>query len=469
MVFNSLEFFVFFALVYFLYRRLSHPQQNLVLLAASVIFYGWWDWRFLFLLLLSSTIDYFAAAVIARSGERRRRVRYLALSMISNLAILGFFKYYNFFAESFQGLLQSLGAEAGYTTLHIVLPVGISFYTFQAMSYTIDVYRGELAPIKKFSDFFLFITFFPQLVAGPIERATHLAPQILNPRTCTAEKNREGIWLLLWGLFKKVVIADNLALVVNQAFARAGQLNGLETAFAAYAFAVQIYCDFSGYSDIARGAAKLLGFDLMLNFNLPYFAKNPSEFWKRWHISLSTWLRDYLYIPLGGNRRGAGQTYRNLMLTMLLGGLWHGAAWTFVAWGAYQGALLIGHRTCEKRLHRWLGSGKWISALSMVFNFQLVALGWLIFRAESFAQLQQMFLSLFSNWQLDANAAGMLKELLAYSSFLLAFQALQHFRRDLLPHLQWRSGFRLAWYSLLTYLIFAYGVMHGEDFIYFQF
>ncbi len=469
MVFNSLEFFVFFALVYFLYRKLSHAQQNLMLLAASLIFYGWWDWRFLFLLLLSSTIDYFAAALIARTGERKLRVRYLGLSMISNLTILGFFKYYDFFAGSFQSLLQGLGLEAGYTTLNIVLPVGISFYTFQAMSYTIDVYRGELAPIKKFSDFFLFITFFPQLVAGPIERATHLAPQILGPRECTAEKNREGVWLFLWGLFKKVVIADNLALVVNQAFAQASGLNGLETALAAYAFAVQIYCDFSGYSDIARGGAKLLGFDLMLNFNLPYFSQNPSEFWKRWHISLSTWLRDYLYIPLGGNRGSAGQTYRNLMLTMLLGGLWHGAAWTFAAWGAYQGALLIGHRMSAERLQRWLGNGNGVRVLNVAFNFQLVALGWLIFRAESFAQLQELLLNLFSGWQLTTNAMNMLKDFLAYSSLLVAFQVVQRFRKDLLPHYQWPAGLRLAWYSLLAYLVFAYGVVHGEDFIYFQF
>ncbi len=469
MLFNSFQFFIFFAIVYFLYRVLPYKGQNFLLLIASLVFYGTWDWRFLFLMLGSALIDYYAGLKIASVEDRVHKRRYLVLSMISNLTILGFFKYFNFFSDSFKTFLQIFGLEANYTTLNIVLPVGISFYTFQSMSYAIDIYRGNLKPVRSMPDFILFVTFFPQLVAGPIERASNLLPQVLGERQITPEKNRDGVWLILWGLFKKVVIADNLANVVNTAFAQYASLSGPEVLAAVYAFAIQIYCDFSGYSDIARGLAKLLGFELMVNFNLPYLSKNPTEFWQQWHISLSTWLRDYLYIPLGGNRKGELMTYRNLMLTMVLGGLWHGAAWTFVIWGFYQGTLLVLHRLSAPTLGRWLGNGKAVKIISVMVNFQLTAIGWLIFRAESFGQLMDMASKLLFDWNAVGNAVTMFGTLLAYTWPLIFFQWQQAKADDFLPHYRWHSSLRLAWSGLLGYMIFVYGALDGQEFIYFQF
>jgi alginate O-acetyltransferase complex protein AlgI len=352
MPFNSFAFAVFLPTVLLLYWALPKRGQNLLLLGASYFFYGYWDWRFLSLLAISTVVDYTAALRIERehggldSTSRRRKKVWLLASLCTNLGLLGFFKYFNFFADSFAELLASLGLTVNPMYLSVVLPVGISFYTFQTMSYTIDVYRGRMPATRRFFDFALYVSFFPQLVAGPIERAAVLLPQILNHRCFSRVQFLDGTHLIFWGLFKKVFVADNLAPVADRIFA-AGSCSAAETLLAAYAFAFQIYCDFSGYSDIARGCAKCMGFELMLNFDHPYVAENPREFWQRWHISLSTWLRDYLYIPLGGNRGGNLLMYRNLALTMLLGGLWHGAAWTFVIWGAYQGVLLIGHRIIE--------------------------------------------------------------------------------------------------------------------------
>ena len=297
-----------------------------MLLVASYAFYGAWDWRFLGLIVLSTVVDYVVGMSLAATGDPRRRQFLVTASIVANLGILGLFKYAGFFAKSLVGLGASLGVEIPAFALDVVLPVGISFYTFQTLSYTIDIYRGTLKPTRRFLDFALFVAFFPQLVAGPIERASRLLPQVLQPRHVTWEKFGSGSWLILWGLFKKVVIADNLAFLVNAVYATDASPTGWQVVAGTVAFAWQIYCDFSGYSDIARGLARLMGFELMVNFNLPYAARSPADFWRRWHISLSTWLRDYLYIPLGGNQGGALRTYRNLGLTMLLGGLWHGAA-----------------------------------------------------------------------------------------------------------------------------------------------
>jgi len=318
-----------------------------MLLMASCFFYGSWNWRFLFLLFLTIAIDYFISLKIYNSEDSEKRKKFLLLSIVANLGVLGFFKYFNFFSESFQALANSLGFNLQPHLLNIVLPVGISFYTFQSLSYTIDVYRKELKPAKSIFDFALFVTYFPQLVAGPIERATHLLPQVLQPRKITLEQFYEGCYLIFWGLFQKIFIADNLAKMVNPVFSAAAPYDGVKVLSALYAFAFQIYCDFAGYSNMARGLGKCMGFDIMVNFNLPYFATNPRDFWRRWHISFSTWLRDYLYIPLGGNQKGPLITYRNIALTMLLGGLWHGANWRFVIWGGYQGLLLIIHRLLE--------------------------------------------------------------------------------------------------------------------------
>ncbi|MFO1490970.1 MAG: MBOAT family O-acyltransferase [Kiritimatiellia bacterium] len=370
MVFNSFVFVLFFLVVYGLYVILRHRAQNVLLLVASYVFYGWWDWRFLSLVFASTLLDYVCGLKIVDDPVRRKL--WIGISMTGNLGLLFFFKYFNFFAASTAALLHSLGLEAGWTTLNIVLPVGISFYTFQTMSYTLDIYRGTLAPTRSLLNFSLYVAFFPQLVAGPIERASHLLPQVEKPRRPTYQGLREGFWLILHGYLLKVVVADNLGPFADEIFNHPESARGLAVPLALAAFAFQIYGDFAGYSNIARGLCKWMGFDLMVNFRMPYFATNPSDFWRRWHISLSTWLRDYLYIPLGGNRGGPARTHRNLLLTMVLGGLWHGAAWHFVAWGLYHGLLLSGHRLLQPLLDRLrpagrLARGLWHSGSVLLF------------------------------------------------------------------------------------------------------
>ncbi|MEO0660529.1 MAG: MBOAT family O-acyltransferase, partial [Planctomycetota bacterium] len=346
MQFNSWVFPLFFALVYAVYLGLGARRvraQNAWLLAASYLFYGYWDPRFLGLLAVSTAVDFTIGRALARAtDDERRRKRLVTASVLVNLGILGFFKYFDFFITETATLLEAMGLSPSVTTLRILLPVGISFYTFQTLSYTLDVYRRRMEPTRDLLGFALFVSFFPQLVAGPIERASRLLPQIESPRSVTASKVQAGLWLLVWGYFKKTVIADQAQVIAGPLFAAdASTLSGLEPFTAVLAFTIHIYCDFSGYSDIARGLAKLMGFEFMLNFRLPYFATGPSDFWNRWHVSLSTWLRDYLYIPLGGNRGGHLSTYRNQFLVMALGGLWHGAAWPYVLWGSYHGVLLV--------------------------------------------------------------------------------------------------------------------------------
>ncbi len=346
-----------------------------MLLAASYVFYGWWDWRFLSLILLSSVVDFVCGGMLDQSRGRERSVRsrrgILGLSVAMNLGLLGFFKYFGFFVESAQALLGSFGLPWGLDSLEIGLPVGISFYTFQTMSYTIDVYRGKMTSTRRLDDFMLFVAFFPQLVAGPIERASHLLPQIEKPRHATAEEFCSGAELLLVGAFFKMVVGDNMAPYVNTVF-HSSDPGGASVALASVAFAFQIYADFAGYSLIARGVARMLGFDIAANFWVPYISRSPSEFWRRWHISLSSWLRDYLYISLGGNRRGQWKTYRNLCLTMLLGGLWHGASWTFVAWAHSTGcclsriALLETGSARRAPARQYLETRRWRSSLSLL-------------------------------------------------------------------------------------------------------
>lgn len=345
MLFNSFEFLAFLCIVLPVYFFLKHlRRQNYWLLAASYFFYGCWDWRFLSLIVISTLNDYFCAKGIDRAQTPARRRIFLWLSIGVNLGILGFFKYYGFFVGSLTDLLGVFHITFHPKLLDVILPMGISFYTFQTMSYTIDVYQRKYPASHRFLDFALYVAFFPQLVAGPIERAHRLLHQIETPRCFSSTQFKEGCYLIYLGLFQKVFVADNLARIVNPVFAVNGDQNGALVLIAVYAFAFQIFCDFAGYTNIARGVAKLFGFELMLNFNLPYLAKNPQDFWRRWHISLSTWLRDYLYIPLGGSRLGPWRNLRNLVLVMALGGLWHGAAWTFVIWGLYHGLLLAGHR-----------------------------------------------------------------------------------------------------------------------------
>jgi len=485
MVFNSLHFAVFFPLVFLvalMLRRWVKPR-NAFLLAASYYFYGSWDWRFLSLLLISTLVDWgvglwLGAAPRERPpGDRewRRRKRVLAISVVMNLVFLGFFKYFDFFVSSAADSLRALGFDANIPLLHVVLPVGISFYTFQSMSYTIDVYRGDLPPERSLLNFALYVAFFPQLVAGPIERATHLIRQVDSVRPVRLHDFYWGVYMIGWGLFKKVVLADNVAPIADKVFG-APDPGGLTVILGVYAFAVQIYCDFSGYSDIARGTARLLGFDLMLNFNLPYFATNPSDFWKRWHISLSTWLRDYLYIPLGGNRGGERRTYVNLMTTMVLGGLWHGAAWNFVLWGVFHGGMLCVHRAIQPRLAQWItptskwGERWWWLARVAVF-FQLTCIGWLLFRADSAAQLGRMFSALATRPVLDRDIVRD-TDLLTFGACagtLLAAQIAQRASGDLSVVFRLPVPARAVVYAAAILGFALFGNYLGSQFIYFQF
>ena len=396
MFFDTPIFFVFLTVVVLVYWVLSWKAQNRFLLVASYFFYGWWDWRFLALILISTFVDYHCAHFIDRSENPHRRRILLALSLAVNLGFLGFFKYFNFFQDSLFHLLKMAGVSyVNPTILSILLPPGISFYTFQEIAYIVDVYHRRQEPAGRFVDYALFISLFPHLIAGPIQRPSHLLPQVQNERRLDARRFFDGVMLILFGLFRKCVVADNCALLANAAFSgRLGEPSLPVLAIGTYAFAWQIYGDFSGYSDIARGSAQLLGFHFMVNFRQPYLATSMQDFWRRWHISLSTWLRDYLYIPLGGNRQGEGKTYRNLLLTMIIGGFWHGANWTFVIWGGIHGAFLAIERGARKLLGTpdtkvpsseetegsLLRVDLWIRRIVI---FHVVCLAWIFFRAES--------------------------------------------------------------------------------------
>jgi alginate O-acetyltransferase complex protein AlgI len=489
LVFTSLQFWGFFALVWLLVvvvlgasgqrllpeivRRHALGIRNAVLLLASYVFYGAWDVRFLGLLCFTTLVDYGVGLWMSRQ-PRERRGRILLLSLGANLGCLGFFKYYDFFATSAADLLHSLGVDLSPLVLGVTLPVGISFYTFQSLSYTINVYRGE-APEPSLLKFATFIAFFPQLVAGPIERSQQLLPQFHEVQPATWDKLWSGVHLAAAGVFKKVVIADNVAKVANAAFALE-RPNMATVLIGAYAFAFQIYCDFSGYSDIARGVARLMGFELSRNFDLPYFAARPSEFWRRWHISLSTWLRDYLYISLGGNRRGSLQTYRNLMITMLLGGLWHGAAWTFVVWGAIHGALLCLYRAVEEPVVGVWPKGALASqigrALAVVLFFHLTCLAWVFFRAESMTQALDLLRALGTLPRSMAEAIGKLGPVRAGGllvSLLLLIQLVEWKTRDHWVLLRVPAPLRGLVYTAGALLFIWLGDDGGNAFIYFQF
>ena len=472
MIFNSLEFAVFALIVMTLYWGFARFRrvQNTMLLVASYFFYGWWDWRFLSLIALSTIVDYFVGLKLESTDDAKKRRYLLWVSLGTNLGILGFFKYFNFFAESTVTLLNSIGLQADAVTLNVVLPVGISFYTFQTLSYSIDIYRGRLKATRSLLDFSLFVAFFPQLVAGPIERASALLPQIQARRKITANQINDGLFLILWGLFKKVVIADNVALIANEIFNQHTQYDGLDLMVGALAFTVQIYGDFSGYSDIARGLSKLMGFDLIVNFKLPYVSRTPSEFWQRWHISLSGWLRDYLYISLGGNRNGPNKTLRNLMLTMLLGGLWHGAAWNFIYWGAFHGGILIVYRLAYPKP---LSDGAKGLPMVLIYlaewavMFVLVVVGWVLFRASNHGQIIHFLSDMW--WGTSSQTAERFTDVLLYASPLLVMQAIQFVRHDLLAVAKLWLPLRVTVYSGFILTMMVYGVRKGSEFIYFQF
>jgi alginate O-acetyltransferase complex protein AlgI len=394
MLFNSLEFLLFlptvFLLYWFVFQR-NLRVQNLLLLISSYVFYGWWDYRFLSLIFLSTVVDYFVGLKIYDSNDHKAKKSYLWISIFFNLGLLGFFKYFNFFIDSWIDLLGAIGYEQKSTwTLNVILPVGISFYTFQTMSYSLDIYHGKLKPTKDFISFASFVSFFPQLVAGPIERASNLLPQILNSRVFKYEQGVQGLRLILYGMFKKVVIADSLAANVDTIFENYAVLNGGVLLLGLIYFSFQIYCDFSGYSDIAIGTSKLFGFELMSNFKFPYFSRDIGEFWRRWHISLSTWFRDYLYIPLGGSKGGKWLSIRNIFIIFIVSGFWHGANWTFIAWGIIHAILYIPlflrgknrqYTTTIVAENKWFPSLKELFQMGSTFFFTMIA--WVFFRSDS--------------------------------------------------------------------------------------
>ena len=469
MLFNSYDFAVFFLIVYGIYRLLPHRAQNIHLLVSSYIFYGWWDPRFLSLILISTVVDFLCGKTINTSGiSQSRKKLFLVLSICCNLGLLGFFKYYNFFIGSLAGSLSAAGFNPEVLHLNIILPVGISFYTFQTMSYTIDIYRGKLEPTENFLDFALFVAFFPQLVAGPIERATRLLPQITSPRTINNEMTRNGLSLIIWGFFKKIFVADNMAVIVNQVFSMdSSSLNFWYVTLGAYAFAFQIYGDFSGYSDIARGVSRLLGFNLKINFKSPYFVRSPGEIWRHWHVSLSTWLRDYLYISLGGNRKGESRMRINLLITMLLGGLWHGAAWNFIWWGLYHGIILIVFRKYDETNNHDTFSIR--NSLKWICMFQLTAFGWLIFRAGDDGQLTIMLMKLMDIAPLSMEIIYKFGALAFFSFFVIweQFNKLGHEHETAFAEssLKWKV-------PVFIYLLFSIIYLAApaqQEFIYFQF
>lgn len=466
MVFNSLQFVWFFLVVYAVYRALPHRGQNWLLLVASYYFYAAWDYRFVTLLAASTLVDFSCGLALARVRSRTRRRLILCLSIGFNLTLLGFFKYFNFFADNLQALMATVGWRMDFVTLRVLLPVGISFYTFVTMSYVIDVYRRDIEPTRNLRDFAVFVAYFPHLVAGPILRARRLLPQIVEERHATAAQIREGLWLIAWGFFQKIFVADNLAPLASRVFAPGAHEPGVNVLLGAYAFAFQIYGDFAGYSNIARGTSKLMGIELIENFRFPYLVTTPQEFWRHWHISLSTWLRDYLYIPLGGNRGSAWQTRRNLMITMVLGGLWHGAAWTFILWGVYHGLLLIAYRSFDRA--RWFLRVPPLLAWAVMFH--LTCGGWLIFRAPSFGQLRSLASSLLFNFAPSAiDVSALLVPLLLFTVPLLIVHTLEARADDLLVVPRLRPAVRYSVYVATAYLIFLFGNFGGTDFIYFQF
>lgn len=546
MSFNSVEFIVFVAITYLLYRILPFRGQNIMLLVASYIFYSWWDIHLLYLIVLSTVIDFccgamiesgrltrfnrylaswsvigaafafdtfrFDALLIGSSGvtihwsqllpntwsgwsillgssvlvtianqlypqsialsEEKRRKLFLWISICANLGILGFFKYSNFFIDSAAGAMRAVGIPAESLHLNIILPAGISFYTFKAISYAIDVYQRKMAASYHFLDFALFWAFFPPLLAGPIDRASHLLPQLSHPRQISYSQSAEGIFLILFGLFKKVAIADGVAGSISAVYQTSGTVSWIDVVLATFLFTIQIYCDFSGYSDIGRGVSKLFGIELMVNFNLPYFSKDPSEFWQRWHISLSSWLRDYLYIPLGGSRQGERRTYQNLMTTMVLGGLWHGAAWNFILWGFYQGILLCIYRafipkhtkTQSNRvqlLHSWA---------AILFFFTLTCYGWLLFRATSLTQVidfTKILLLDFGNFSLSMPKPP-LAALLGIP-ILIGYEVMEYTSAQVNFRLGFPRPVRAALYATFIFILLMGTSNAPAQFIYSQF
>ena len=496
MLFNSLEFLIFLPIVFLLYWFVFRARrwQNLLVVVASYVFYGWWDWRFLLLIALTSACSFASGLLIERYAGRRRAQRAVsAANIVLNLGILGVFKYYNFFVENLDRLFSLFGWHVDWVTLNVILPVGISFYTFQALSYTIDVYRGQIRATHDAVEFFAFISFFPQLVAGPIERATNLLPQFQRPRTFDYAQAVDGCRQMLWGFFKKMVVADNCAAAVNQIWAGYEDETGLVLLLGAVLFTFQIYGDFSGYSDIAIGCARLFGIRLMRNFDVPYFSRSIPEFWRRWHISLTTWFRDYIYFPLGGSRCDKWRVIRNVYIVWAVSGLWHGAAWTFVCWGLYHATLLAVYNLCgiNTKYRNVVAHGRRLPNLKeagqMALTFFLTVIGWIIFRAETMGEAVSYIAGVFDGSLFDVSESfRQLRSLSRYyrvqdsgliecSLAIIALSVGEWLQREK------QHAMQIPNYGLLKYRIVRWGIYWGilwiiyryagynQTFIYFQF
>lgn len=485
MLFNSIDFAIFLPIVFALYWIIGSERrklQNALIVVASYVFYGWWDQKFLSLIFLSTLVDYFVARGIKKNSDNQKKKKVLlACSLIFNLGMLGFFKYFNFFAENFVQAFTLFGMQLEAPSLQIILPVGISFYTFQTLSYSIDVYKGKLEPCNDFIAFLAYVSFFPQLVAGPIERATNLVPQFLEKRTFDYAKAVDGLKQILWGLFKKIVIADTCARLVNPFFQDYSNFPGADLIICSIFFAFQIYCDFSGYSDIAIGTARLFGFNLMQNFNFPYFSRDVAEFWRRWHISLTTWFRDYIYIPLGGSRRGLAIVIRNTFIIYLVSGFWHGARWTFIFWGLlnalYFLPLLI--RKKNRKNLDVVAADKFLPSFKefgqMVLTFALITIAWILFRAESMRDaIYVMYHCAKDLCQHPGSLLLIFRELyLSQIILVLVFVILEWLGRKNQYAIQsflTKQNVALRWsmyYALIIAIILSVG--EKQEFIYFQF
>lgn len=481
MLFNSIEFAIFLPIVFILYWFVTQNNlklQNTLIVAASYFFYGWWDWRFLSLIIFSTLVDYTVGRRLQKENKKTKRKLLLWISIVVNLGFLGFFKYFNFFADNFATAFTLLGQPISATRLNIILPVGISFYTFQTLSYTIDVYKRKLDATRDIISFSAYVSFFPQLVAGPIERATHLLPQFYNKRNFDYAKAVDGMRQILWGLFKKIVIADNCASYANDIFLNSADYSGSTLVLGAIFFTFQIYGDFSGYSDIAIGTARLFGFDLMRNFAFPYFSRDIAEFWRRWHISLSTWFRDYLYIPLGGSRGGTWMKIRNTFIIFIVSGFWHGANWTFIAWGALNAMYFLPLMLINKNRKNIdiVAKDKILPSLrdfiAMLITFGLTVFAWIFFRAENIHHAIQYISNIFKN----PVSFILLSIYIKYAKImilLLIFIIIEWIgRKDQFAiekiALKWKGFFRYAMYYMIVFMIIWYSGQE-QQFIYFQF
>jgi alginate O-acetyltransferase complex protein AlgI len=472
MVFNSIDFLLFFPLLYLLYCILKKRGQNLLLLVGSYFFYGYWDYRYLSLLLLSTVIDYIASLGIEKNRDNTHKKKlYLALSILSNLTILGFFKYYNFFTLSAKVALQSIGFTTSPILLEFALPLGISFYTFQTMSYTIDVYRGHLKPTRNILDFALFVSYFPQLVAGPIERATSLLPQILNERVITYDQIEKGIFLILFGFFKKVYVADNISIIIDPIFADSGA-SGSMVLFACIAHTFQIYGDFAGYSDIARGLSKVMGIELMRNFNHPLLSRNLGEFWRRWHISFMSWLRDYVYFSLGDKTSSELRKNLNNLFVFFLSGLWHGANWTFVVWGSISGVVNLTYKYLNPYLpgiseDRNKVTNFIIHVSGIIITFLAVTLPLIFFRSQSIEMSFTQINSLFTNF--GSLELKLISKLFKIVALLMIVEIYQYIKEDEFSIFQLPIYVRTGLYISLFYSTIILGNFNQNAFIYFVF